>query len=239
MYMNKRKTFFVFVLVMVFILGTAINVSATSAGKNITVFFNNIKLMVDGEVVTPKDANGNVVEPFIYNGTTYLPVRALAEALGQDVNWDAETSTVVVGEYDAGESLYPDVKLEEMEDLYTSGGVHRKTEGIKDNFGNEYNGYTSIFKASELGKVGYALNGQYSKLTGTIILKHKERSRDDINGEIVFTVDDKVVKTISLLSVGDSPVDFQIDLKNANLLEIGCASNGGFANAIVNAGFYK
>ena len=160
MYMNKRKTFFVFVLVMVFILGTAINVSATSAGKNITVFFNNIKLMVDGEVVTPKDANGNVVEPFIYNGTTYLPVRALAEALGQDVNWDAETSTVVVGEYDAGESLYPDVKLEEMEDLYTSGGVHRKTEGIKDNFGNEYNGYTSIFKASELGKVGYALNGQ-------------------------------------------------------------------------------
>ena len=70
-------------------------------------------------------------------------------------------------------------------------------------------------------------------------MANKERSRDDINGEIVFTVDDKVVKTISLLSVGDSPVDFQIDLKNANLLEIGCASNGGFANAIVNAGFYK
>lgn len=38
------------------------------------------------------------VEPFIYNGTTYLPVRAVAEALGEKVEYDKNSSTVYIGE---------------------------------------------------------------------------------------------------------------------------------------------
>ena len=73
-------------------------VLAESVKKNIDVSYNNIKLVVDGRVVTPKDVNGNIVEPFIYNGTTYLPVRAVSEALGKRVEWDPATYTVYVGE---------------------------------------------------------------------------------------------------------------------------------------------
>lgn len=32
---------------------------------------------VIGVKIEPKDATGETVEPFIYNGTTYLPVRAI------------------------------------------------------------------------------------------------------------------------------------------------------------------
>lgn len=59
--------------------------------------YMNIKLVVDGVEVTPKDANGSTVEPFASNGTTYLPVRAVANALGKDVTWDGETKTVYIG----------------------------------------------------------------------------------------------------------------------------------------------
>ncbi len=66
--------------------------------KNITVEYADIKLVVDGVQVTPKDANGAVVEPFVYNGTTYLPVRAVGNAISKEVAWDGTTKTVYIGD---------------------------------------------------------------------------------------------------------------------------------------------
>ncbi len=68
------------------------------ATVEVTTVYKDIKLIVDDYEVIPKDANGNIVEPFIIDGTTYLPVRALANALGENVAWDAATSTVYIGE---------------------------------------------------------------------------------------------------------------------------------------------
>ena len=74
-----------------------------SSGKGrqsveVTTVYNDIKIVVDGNEITPKDVNGNIVEPFIIDGTTYLPVRALANALGEEVSWEQSTSTVYIGE---------------------------------------------------------------------------------------------------------------------------------------------
>ncbi len=66
--------------------------------KEIIANYVGVRLVVDGVMVTPKDAKGNTVEPFIADGTTYLPVRALAEALGKEVEWDGTTKTVYIGE---------------------------------------------------------------------------------------------------------------------------------------------
>lgn len=68
-----------------------------SAEKTLTALYSNIRLVVNGATVTPTDANGNAVEPFIVDGTTYLPVRAVASALKQDVSWDGNTQTVYLG----------------------------------------------------------------------------------------------------------------------------------------------
>ena len=43
---------------------------------------------------TVYDANGNPVEPFIIDGTTYLPVRGISSSLGLNVAWDEQTKTV-------------------------------------------------------------------------------------------------------------------------------------------------
>ncbi|MCL2496111.1 MAG: copper amine oxidase N-terminal domain-containing protein, partial [Clostridiales bacterium] len=69
---------------------------AESAKKNIDVVYNNIQLVINGKIVIPRDVNGTIVEPFIYEGTTYLPVRAVSEALGNAVEWDGDTRTVYV-----------------------------------------------------------------------------------------------------------------------------------------------
>lgn len=44
-------------------------------------------IKIDGEQKTFKDVNGNVVYPILYNGTTYLPVRAIGEIMGKTVYW--------------------------------------------------------------------------------------------------------------------------------------------------------
>lgn len=66
------------------LIGTA---SATLEKKTIDVDYKNLKVKLDGEFLSLTDANGQTVEPFAYNGTTYLPVRAIANALGLDVDY--------------------------------------------------------------------------------------------------------------------------------------------------------
>ena len=76
-------------------LGTG-TVSATNVTKKAAITYRDIKIALDGVPLTPTDVNGKVVEPFIIDGTTYLPVRGIATALGVQVDWNNLTSTVVL-----------------------------------------------------------------------------------------------------------------------------------------------
>ena len=69
----------------------------------------DIQIVIDGEKLTPKDVNGKIVHPFLLDGTTYLPVRAVSEALGQKVEWDGENRIVYIGEKGAGTFLASEV----------------------------------------------------------------------------------------------------------------------------------
>ncbi len=91
--MKKRLQGF-FAGVAATIMLTSVFAVAKDLYKKIDVIYNDIKIEIDGERFIPKDVNGNVVEPFIHNGTTFLPVRALATAFGKEVLWDDETYTV-------------------------------------------------------------------------------------------------------------------------------------------------
>ncbi len=54
----------------------------------------DIKIYIDGQVLNAEDANGDPVYPMAVDGTTYLPVRAIAAALGLSVEWDQDTRSV-------------------------------------------------------------------------------------------------------------------------------------------------
>ena len=91
--LKQLKGFVCGVLVTVLLL-SCITVFASATTRQISILSGHIRLVVDGQYVVPADAQGRVVEPFVYDGTTFVPVRAIAEALGLDVTWNGNTSTV-------------------------------------------------------------------------------------------------------------------------------------------------
>ena len=44
-------------------------------------------IIIDGEKQAFKNVNGEAVEPILYNGTTYLPIRAVGELMNKKVYW--------------------------------------------------------------------------------------------------------------------------------------------------------
>lgn len=76
------------------IIGIMITSITFADTQTIQAFYNNIKISLNGTILELKDVKGNTVEPFIYNGTTYLPVRAVAEVLGMEVKFNETTNTV-------------------------------------------------------------------------------------------------------------------------------------------------
>ena len=92
----KRKLKGLIACVLIGTILTSGVVLAKQIRETAELDYNNIKISLNGQEIQPKDANGNYVEPFTINGTTYLPVRAVANALGINVDWDGNTNTVIL-----------------------------------------------------------------------------------------------------------------------------------------------
>jgi len=92
--LNNMKWFSLGMAVCLIVVVLAVPALASSLTKTVQLSYNDIRITLNGNTVTPKDASGNTVEPFIIEGTTYLPVRAIANALGIGVTWDGTTKTV-------------------------------------------------------------------------------------------------------------------------------------------------
>jgi len=144
---DKIKGFIAGICASVLLCSSA--VFAESIEKTVTAVYNNIKIMIDGEEVTPKDVNGNVVEPFIIDGTTYLPVRAVASLLGKDVNWDGNTNTVYIGKMPSNKTEYQ-LNTDIMNDFTDVSLVTINGKAVKGAFYNFYiaqNAYDTLLKS--------------------------------------------------------------------------------------------
>lgn len=75
-------------------------VSATGNGEELipATLAKYIHVQCQGEELTMTDWSGQQLYPIVYNGSTYLPVRAIGDALGATVEWDDETKTVGLSE---------------------------------------------------------------------------------------------------------------------------------------------
>ena len=121
-------------LVIGILIGTIMTATIANAATLYNVINQGIKIVVDGKKLNPTDANGKTVEPIIYNGTTYLPVRAIASALGKEVYWDGPNYTVYLGEM-GGRLDYPSLYLKDATNI---GSKYVSWYPFKDNYGNSY-----------------------------------------------------------------------------------------------------
>lgn len=115
--MKKRSSFAAGMLTMALLFGL-VGTAYAAYQRQATLNYQDIKITLNGETVTPKDGAGNVVEPFTIEGTTYLPVRAIGNALGLDVGWDGETNTVVLTSAEKETSIYDKWGNQEIHDCY-------------------------------------------------------------------------------------------------------------------------
>lgn len=74
------------------ILFGAAGTFAADVWQSINVLPNTIKVIVDGKEVQ--------ADNFLYNDTTYLPIRAVSEALKMNVQYDNVTSTAIISNAD-------------------------------------------------------------------------------------------------------------------------------------------
>ena len=198
----------------------------------IEALYNNINIYVDGVKIEPKDAAGNAVEPFIYNGTTYLPVRAVGEAMGKTVTWDGATQSVYLGDK-PGEVL----NLLDVCTPYAGEWFKVKNGEAITIAGKKY--YNSL----TLGNIGNGVTGfalfnvdsKYDKLSFEIGAIDERSSTGTIKTLNLYT-DNKLINSYEI-SASSLPQKIIVDLKYACQLKIelvgGYGQSGEFG--IINA----
>ena len=104
--MKHGKRFVSFLLALVMICSLMVNAGAAESQEEISAYLNyDITVTYNGDTQTLKDAAGNTVYPVSYNGTTYLPVRAVSNMLGVAVDWDGATQTVILSDSADGRTV--------------------------------------------------------------------------------------------------------------------------------------
>lgn len=80
-------------LCLTFGLGTALCATVINAAnytKTLNATYRNIGVTYNGTAKTLS------AEPFLVDGSTYVPLRAVSEIMGADVNWNGTTNTVTI-----------------------------------------------------------------------------------------------------------------------------------------------
>ncbi|MFB7157033.1 stalk domain-containing protein [Lysinibacillus sp. NPDC056232] len=212
---DKTKGFImgvVFVLVLTASLGTAL-----AAGKlaKITVSIGGISLYVDEKLTILKDAKGNVVEPIVYDGTTYLPIRGISSVFGKDIKWDSKKSAIYIGK----EPSVGQIDIAEVP-MYAGGDIRVGENAAFDlldkkiqpfnRFGGD-NSYT------------YILNSKYSALQGSFVIPYTNLGSARDGTVRFFSVDQKGNETLIeeySLEAGDEAINVNVNLTGVNILKI-------------------
>lgn len=97
----KKIAYFLSGCIITTIIMNSFTVFAETADK-IDVVFGRIVLMVNGEKINK--------ETLLYNGTTYVPLRASAEILGKEVAWDSTSNTAYIDEKGTNRQIQIDNK---------------------------------------------------------------------------------------------------------------------------------
>ena len=85
-YMKKKRM--VAILVAVSLISVFAGAAAGSLITEIRAELrHDFRIVIDGEEKTFKNVNGEKVYPILYDGTTYLPIRAVGEMMGKTVYW--------------------------------------------------------------------------------------------------------------------------------------------------------
>lgn len=88
--------------------------------KQIEVAYNNISIIIDGKEFYSSQ------QPFIHQGRTYVPLRAVGEALGKQVVWDEINNRVLINDVGAPAVVAQPKYIEELVVLRNVGPFYQE-----------------------------------------------------------------------------------------------------------------
>ncbi len=88
--MSRRVV--ILILTLTLVTGGQALAGSSWLTKQISVAYRSIKISIDGQDLSTD------TEPFIFQGRTFVPLRAIGEAFGKEVTWDAANNRVIIGE---------------------------------------------------------------------------------------------------------------------------------------------
>ena len=94
--MNKKNSRILSISLATAMTAALVIPAAADLVKKYLAVDAGLSVYVDGKLATPTDVNGKGVDVFAADGTTYLPVRAMSNALGSQVSYDANGYKVYV-----------------------------------------------------------------------------------------------------------------------------------------------
>lgn len=223
----------------------ALVIPALAAGSSQTlqnVLVGGIRIVIDGQELHPTDVNGNPVDPMIYNGTTYLPVRAVASALGKAVYWDGPSYTVYLGNMD-GQLEYPTVMLKDMKSIAKN---PVSTNRLTDNYGNRY-GSAVIYDcgnthAASYNKYEYLLGMKYSRFKATLYVPEGEAT--EYTTQLTISADGRILYSSPTMESSSVPEKIDIIITGYNNITFEWSGTATFnsdalACCLADAGFYQ
>lgn len=96
------------------------------------------QVYMNGEKINMTDEQGNPVEAFIYNGTTYLPARAVTQANGNEVSWENGNVYLEKTENKSGEKDYTRANIVSESDRDYTFELSDNVERTHVTFDNRY-----------------------------------------------------------------------------------------------------
>lgn len=216
---SNKKVLIIFIAIIV--LSTTI-VNAQTLKKQLNVVYGVAKkIVIDGVDKTPTTTTN---QPFVYEGTTYVPLRYISESLGKEVTWEAKTGTIFIGEEKEEYSyFYKKPIAESTEDLK----IREDIKGIslfsefswwnyhlaKDTGGKEYS-YNNQ-------SVTYNLNGEVDMILGTICMleefgrNYNSEANGYVNGKLIaYDDNDNIIYESEKIRLMSDEINFKINAKN-------------------------
>lgn len=214
---DRKKGFLTGLLVPTVALATVLCMGAGTM-QQINALVGGINIYVDGVLQEPKNANGEAVQPIAWQGTTYLPVRAVAGMLtDKEVTWDQKTSSVYIGK----QPMEPSTRLDKLEayqlfnaEMYTdSKAEFKKLDLVVQPFNR--------LKVNSWAV--YTPRSDYRALTGKLDISYTLLGEKATTGVAFYSVDqygEEALIDAYFCRAGDNPVDVNVDLTGVEILKI-------------------
>lgn len=210
----KKRILAIFGITVLMAVCLCAGAMAAGGLQQIQAYLNrDITIKLDGQTQIMYDAKGNRVYPVSYNGTTYVPIRAVSNMLGIDVDWDGPSNTVLLGKTGTAKDF-----IEDLEPYYTS-GVHRYT--AKDATSRTIAGKKySTYMVKSSGRTDYCarydLGGKYTTLTFSA---YTEESMSGGNYIQLFGDNDELIANLEITPEA-LPETYTVDLTGVTQLTI-------------------